>query len=143
MNKASKTTKVVAISAAIIYGVFLFVFAVGIAGAGHGWGGALHGGFIAIFTTPIIARSLFTVPLKRLRSSLIIFLILVLFDVLFLYVAYEYHTFFVRTRDAALLWLALFSLPQILLLVVFLLDKHRLHLTWSDVLRGDSSRAEA
>jgi len=129
MNDTNIAIKYIAIAAALLYGLFLLVFAVGLAGAGHGWGGALLGGFIAVFTTPVIAASLFEVPRKRFKSTVIISLILVLLDVfLFQSIAYE-HTFFVRVREPATLWLALFGLPQILLLVLFLLDKHRLKLT--------------
>ena len=125
--------KYTALAIGLTYSVFLLLFGFMLAGAGHGWGGALFPGFCAMFTTSAIAVAYVKPQYERFHLLAKTLLILFMLDLILCMAVCSEYSAFLRVKAQAVLWIALFIAPQLLALVRFLRDKSQLKISVRDL----------
>lgn len=107
----------------VVWGVGLFLFALGLAGAGHGWGSAVAFGFLAIFTTPLCV--LVTIRRNEIHRGTVklFFNLLILLDILLIVSVFsEGYRYFMKVYPGSLIWVVVWFAPQI---IFFILQKRK------------------
>jgi len=104
----------------VVWGVGLFLFALRLAGAGHGWGSAMAFGFLAIVTTPLCI--LVTIQRNEVRRSTVklFFNSLIVLDILLvLSIFSEGFHYFMKVYPGSLIWVAIWFTPQVVFFVFY------------------------
>ena len=121
-----KIFRLVSNAAGLAYGAFVFLFAAGLAGAGHGWGVPLMFGATSVITTPILLDTFFKAPDHRVRRLRHLLVFHAVADVLFCLATASEGLYYAKKMGwASLVWVMLFTLPQLIALIAWLRDRQR------------------
>jgi hypothetical protein len=104
----------------IIWGLFIAIASLGVAGAGHGWVSAWPFGILSIFTTPLATISWARRRTNGKQWAFIAIVIAMLADVLLIiFTTHEGVRYFFQAFPFSVLWVLIWSSWQILAWVVW------------------------
>lgn len=111
-----------------IWGVFIALASIPVAGGGHGWVSALLFGFLAIFTAPLAAVAWARRKTNGRKLAVVAVVLAVIADVALLFATLTEGTeFFFEVLSMAIIWLVLWGSWQALAVIVLFCKPHGNH----------------